>query len=137
MVEKQLNKSQGEKQMTIQEKMEQAQERIKASQLKDELKYQSTYDKNFHDALYIALHMEIGKEYTFLNSDNWYQPYTITKIKKKDFYSENPRGFYHIELETGNKLYQRGKAGNRGEIVQYKQRTGHQHDVIQLQSLQG
>lgn len=81
--------------MTKQEKIEQAQARIKVSQEKDELKYNWTYDKNFHDALFIALNMEIGKAYVFLNSDYWNQPYTITKRNKRIFIAEM-EGRFHI-----------------------------------------
>src|ERR1035437_3496816 len=115
MVEKKLNESK-EKQMTTQEKIEQARERIKASQLKDELKYESTYDKNFHDALYVALHMEAGKAYTFLNSDNWYQPYTITKMRKSVFVAEIRNGFIVLNLKQAINYIKGGRPVIEGEM---------------------
>ena len=128
MVEKQLNKFQGEKQMTVHEKMEQAQERIKASQFKDELKYQSTYDKNFHDALYIALHMEIGKEYTFLNSDQWYQPYTITKMKKRIFIAKIKEGFIVLNLKQVINYIKGGRPVIEGEMFS----TNREQDINKM-----
>ncbi len=128
MAEKQLNKSQGEKQMTTQEKIEQAQERIKVSQLKDELKYQSTYDKNFHDALYIALHMETGKEYTFLNSDHWYQPYTITKMKKRIFIAIIQEGFIVLNLKQAINYIKGGRPVIEGEMFS----TSREQDINKM-----
>ena len=102
--------------MTTKEKIELSQERIKASQLKDELKYESTYENNFHDALYIALHMEMGKEYTFLNSDHWYQPYTITKIKKRIFIAKIQEGYIALNLKQAINYIKGGRPVIEGEM---------------------
>jgi hypothetical protein len=111
--------------MTTKEKIEQAQERIKASQLKDELKYQSTYDKNFHDALYIVLHMEIGKEYTFLNSDRWYQPYTITKKTNRIFIANIQDGFIVLNLKQAINYIKGGRPVIEGQMFS----TNRQQDI--------